>query len=521
MKAPRICSSRPSLKWNWIGSKFCAGAARAFVASAASAAVFASTTAASAENVFRLHLFTEPTTFLAYQQKNSNTGYVLSQTFWGFLRYQDGKILPGLASKCDWKGPLKVRCELKKDLKFSDGTSITTADYERAFRKILDPAKPARRADLLFPVKNAQAILEGKEPFEKLGAVFTKDAVEFTLGEKYGDFLYNLTSPYLSPIPDKPEPTAATIAAYPVTGPYKFKSYTPSDKLTLEPNPHFKGAAELPNIEFLFVADDAVALNLYRTGKLDFNRRLPTMNIPEFEKKPEFHAVPLLRFDYFGLRGFLKPEQRKALAESLDYEELRKLFHAKPRPGCPGIPKEWVGRDICHDTKPPTKEAAAKLGFPPKTSLIFSRLGGDDHRRAMEWAQDQWRRNLGMGIELEQMENQIYVSRLEKGGNEIFRKGVSLDRPTCLAAVEIFHSKSPENYLGMSALDSEIDKLRIETNEKKKKRLCAKMVGYLMENHWIIPTGPIYFSILASTKWDGWKLNELNELDLSELRVRK
>jgi oligopeptide transport system substrate-binding protein len=46
---------------------------------------------------------------------------------------------------------------------------------------------------------------------------------------------------------------------------------------------------------------------------------------------------------------------------------------------------------------------------------------------------------------------------------------------------------------------------------------CLKGVELLMNSHLFIPMGPIHFAILVNSSFKGWKLNQMNQLDLSDL----
>ena len=45
-----------------------------------------------------------------------------------------------------------------------------------------------------------------------------------------------------------------------------------------------------------------------------------------------------------------------------------------------------------------------------------------------------------LDVELEQVENKLFLDRLEKSPPDLFRKGINLDRPTCNAALEHFRT---------------------------------------------------------------------------------
>lgn len=484
-----------------------------------------STATTPSAQTFRLHVFAEPTNFRPHLQKGANAGFILTQTHWGYLRYQDGKLLPGLARECRFVDPLQVSCELQKNLKFSDGSAIEARHWRKPLELMLDSQNPAPRADLLFSLKNARRVLEKKAMPSELGVRFFPERVVFQLERPNADFLYQLTSSHWAPLPDRDFKNAKEISAWPTPGPYRFANYAPSKSVMLSPNPFFfdQKANARPQIEFLFVSEDSVALNLYEKGQLDFNRRLATLMIPQYRNRPDFHEVPLLRFDYIGLRSFLNVEQRRALAQTLKFEELQSLFHAPPRPGCPGVPKEWMTSYPCHNLNLEGYRGKNLFGSTGKIKFIYSKMGGEDHRRGMEWFQAQWKKHLALNIELSQVENSYFVSQLEKNDPVLFRKGLSLNRPTCLAAVEHFESSSPENYLHLKdeKIDFWIQKLRTSLDKVSQRELCGSIIARLIDQAHLVPTGPYTYAVLAKPKWSGWSLTELGVLDLSELQLTK
>ncbi len=448
------------------------------------------------------------------------------------MSYQDGELKPELLKSCTYKSATEVICEFRKGLKWSNGSEILPDDFIRSFHNFMDPKSKSMRPDLLFSVKNAAQISRGEKTIGELGITLvgsTKDpSLLFTLEKPDSEFLYNLTSPLLSPVKSTNFPSISDSANLIVPGAYKIKSWTPGKSILLEPNRfYFKSMEKAPLIEYLFISEDSVALNLYEKKELDFHRRLPTLFIPKYQGKPDFFEVPQVRFDYLGFSKDLKnfPALRKALSESIDYKELGDLYHAKPRPGCPGIPREWMEDYPCINYKLDTaKKAFAEVTEKPKDlKLVYSKQGGNDHKRSMEWIQAQWQKNLGIQIPLEEVENKIFVAQLESKPPTIFRKGLAFERPTCLAALEAFLPKNLENYLKIDDIGFQkiLAELKASSDNSKKRKLCSSAMHFLIDNYYLIPTGPIFFSILVQPKWKGWKLNELNQLDLSGLRLTK
>jgi len=165
-----------------------------------------------------------------------------------------------------------------------------------------------------------------------------------------------------------------------------------------------------------------------------------------------------------------------------------------------------------------TRKAPIELPDKP-LKFGFSKMGGDDVARGAEWFQAQWKKALGINIELQAEEQISYLQTLRKNPPDIFRKGVGLERPTCLAAIEIFSRGHPENYIGLDdpVFESWLTKLKRASRETERKKLCRQTIEYLLSTHRLIPLGEMYFTLVASPKYAGWTLNSLNQLDLSQL----
>lgn len=480
------------------------------------------TGAQAKSSTFRLHLFAEPVSFKPWEQKNSTGIFFLGQVFGTLLKYQDHELKNSLAEKCEFKTSTIAHCLISKTATFSDGSPITAKDFERSFQNFLKPENHAFRADLLFSVKNAEKFYLGKSSLKDLGIHAKSDRLlEFLLEKSDPEFLYNLTSPLLTALHSSELLEKKNASELISSGSFKMISWEPRKKILLV----HRERPEL-QVEFIFVNEDSVALNLYEKGEIQFLRRLPTLFIPKYRNRPDYHEVDQIRFDYLGFGPELKnfPELREALSTSLQFSEINKLLFTRGSFGCPGLP------DSSYDVTPclkfdllRAKEIISAQDFKkfPPINLVFSKLGGDDFKRTMEWLQNQWKTQLGIQISLEQLENKIFLQRLREKPPAIFRKSASPDRPTCLSALEIFTDSSNENYLQVK--DPEFIRLFSElrgsiTTPSKYKKSCRQVTQYLLDHFLLIPTGPIHFSFLASPLWTGWSLNELNQLDLSNLK---
>lgn len=468
------------------------------------------------EKVFRLHLANEPGGLDPNRQRTSSASYILGNIYRNLFYFDDeAGLVPDLGTECKRDKKQNLTCTLKKDLTWSDGSPLTADDFLRTYKKILNPKSAAPRADLLFKIKNAEDVYTGKKTVDTLGITAPdKQTLKFEFQTTDPDFEYNLANFLLAP-------TKENLAAY--TGPYKLKEWKKGQKIVLEANSRYNGGSpQRPLVEFLFIEEDTVALQLYEKNELQFLRRLPTLFIPTYKNRKDFYWYPVTRLDYLGFGPALnnKEDVRKAFTYSLNYIELQKIFSSEGRPGCIGLPDSWFPENApCYDfdlKKVPSLKDAKTY------TLMFSALGGEDHKRATEWLQNQWSKNAALKTHLEVKENKAFLQVLQQNPPDLFRKGVSPDRPTCLASLETFAPHSPENYLRIKSAEYEsiLTSLAKARSAAEKKKWCLAGADYLMKNHLFIPLGAIHFSILVKPDFVGWKLNQMNQLDLSRLQPK-
>lgn len=475
-----------------------------------------------AAETFKFHLLSEPHSLDPQSSAAASGNYLFHNIYRGlFVFSRERGLEPEGAQSCKRHG-LAMTCQLRKQ-KWSDGSPVRAQDYVNSFRRLLDPDNKSSQADVLFTLKHAREIWAGKRKPAELGVEALSDlTLKFYFQEKDPEFEYRLIHPALTPLPPGGFAAGTEPSHLVVNGPYRIVQWNKGTSVKLVANANYpRGNPARPPLEAFFIDEDSTALRLYESGKLTFLRRLVASEFPRFREKPEFHQVPMARFDYVGFGPALLglPEARRALTRGAEFADYSRLFGSYSPAGCPSLPSAYLDRVEC--MKPDFKEAkkAASTGPPPKLIMKFSKMGGDDIVRAVEWFQGQWKKNLGWSVELSGQEQTTYIRELKDQPPAIFRKGVSLDRPTCLAALEVFLKDNPENYIRLD--DARYEKL-VQSVAKAsglpaRRKACREAVAYLLSLDRIIPLGEMYFTVLASTRFKGWDLNELNQLDLSRL----
>ncbi|MGE0763846.1 MAG: peptide ABC transporter substrate-binding protein [Bdellovibrionales bacterium] len=483
------------------------------------------------KSVFRFHSGLEPATVDPAALNDATGGFLFFNLYRSLYRLDEhNRPKLELAKKCDWLDSrlrLRLRCQLKSGLKFSNGENMTANHWVLAWRRLIDPMTGSRHAELLQPILNARAISAGKLKPEDLGVSAIDDrTLEIQLEEADPELFFKLSAPVLTPIWQTPPLKPDTFAKAVTTGPYRIREWQSKTRIRLEPNPYYFPIKSRPEVEILLIEEDSTALQMFDLGKLDFLRRLNIKEIPWRKSRKEFLFIPTYRFDYVGFGPELQdqPELRKALALSLDYAELTKAYLTPGKIGCPSLPRSLSEPWPCvkFDLKA-AKAALAKADRSrfPELTLNYSRAGGEDVGRGMEWMQGQWKKHLGLNVALRPQESGMFMQQIKTKAPALFRKGMNLNRPTCLAALESFTSFSRDNSLGLKNenYDKLVGRLQNSQSEPSKKSLCGQALNLLIKEHRLIPLGELYFAMLAKPQFRGWRVTPMNQLDLTDLEV--
>lgn len=427
------------------------------------------------------------------------------------------ELVPDLASNCQWKTSLKLRCQIKKDLKWSNGDPITAKDFHQTYEFILNPKSDFTRKESLFSIRNARKYAQGSaKAFSDVSIKAINDhTLEFELETKDPEFEYKLALPMTAPVKQRNFNMTTPLIS---SGPYRIKKYdAKSLEIQMESNPFFYDKSARPNLLFVYISDDSIQIPLFSKNQIDLVRRVPTAQIPQWRKDKSFLGIEVLRFDYFGFNlNKIDKNTRLAMSEVIDYSELQSLLNSTGRPGCFDFGARTLDKPICIEIK---KEKRT-LRTAPKTTIefAFSHLGGEDHQRTGEWLKSQWKKYLDIDIMPKQIENKVFISALKNELPSVFRKGIPLETPLCYSAVKMFEPGNPENLYKLtdSFLIINIAKLKNETKPEKQKVLCNSILEYIISNGLIIPTGKYELSILLREPFHKLKFNKLNMVDFSQ-----
>ncbi len=475
--------------------------------------------ASTAETVFRIPYQNELSEINPLNLRSASGSYIHQALFRNlFWINEKNELKNDLSEKCFWKKLTLLHCLLKKNIKWSDGKSISAKDFLDTYEFILNPKSSFSRKEMLFSIKAARSFANGEiADFARVGIKAPDNqTIEFELTELDPEFEFKLALPMIAPVRQKNFNIGQPILS---TGPYRIKFYdTKTLELRMEPNLNYPVTGIRPELVFVYVSDESIQIPMFSKNEIDLARRVPTAQIPLWKKNISFRGVEVMRFDYFGFNlEKLDLAARQALTDVIDYDEWRKLLNSTGRPGCFEFSDQAIDSPLCY---PFVKKKQSITLKHPKQSLevVFSQLGGEDHQRTGEWLKAQWKSYLDIDVTVKQLENKVFITTLKTDLPSLYRKGVPLETPLCYSAVKLFEPDNPENLnkIADDVLTRKIALLKNEPKIKKQKMLCLEILKYIKQKVLIIPTGRYELSILLREKFNKLKINKLNMIDFSQ-----
>ena len=357
--------------------------------------------------------------------------------FEGLTRLEpvEARAVPGLAESWDISPDGKIYTfHVRTNLVWSTGEPITADDVVYSWIRTLSPDTASDYAGQLYYVKNAEDFNTGKIKDPALVGVHAPDkfTVRVELNHPTLFFLDICAMPLSCVVPRQ------TIEKYgdrwlnarplPVSGAYDLVAWRLNDKVRLKKNPRYWDAANTKSdiIDILPVGTANTALSLYERGQVDIvwdKELIPTELMDVLMKRPDFHSFTMLGTYFFRFnvtrKPFDDPRVRRALALAVDKERIvKKITRAGEVPTShlvpPGTrnyhPPEGLGYnpDLARKLLAEAGYPGGK-GFPQFEYLFDSGASGNKHHEniAIE-LQQMWHDELGINMELRQIETQVF-----------------------------------------------------------------------------------------------------------------
>lgn len=474
----------------------------------------------------------EPDTIDPQKESFVNEVAQTMMVFEGLMTYDPKtlKPIPGAAKdqpKVSSDG-LTYTYTLRDGIKYSDGSAVTAKDFAFGFTRLCDPNIAGEYAftgyvivgcedySNLDPKKATPAELAAAKG--KLGISVSGNDISFKLTEQAPYF--NSIAALWVGVPSREsdvtkggdkwtEPTT-----FIGNGPFKLTEWKHNEKMVFERNDNYRTPAKLKKWTKVMINEGAVAFAAYRNNELDAvgvaAEDLRTVD-SDADLKAQLRDVPGSCTFYYGFNTqkapFTDAKVRLAFAKAFDRQafitDVQKIgtpAESFMPPGLPGYDKDDHTQKF---DAPAAKQLLASSSFagkPELTGIKFTYSSSARNKTRIEWAQQQWKTNLGIDVTPDPVDRTTYTQLVKKPETTpaLFLLGWCADYPDQQDwLTTVFVSNSTVTHVGWKNADYDklVRQADKETDNKKRDDLYLQAQKVLTQD---APVGFLYFS---STKY--------------------
>ncbi len=510
--------------------------------------------------VFRYNESKGITTLDPALARNQTIIWPVSQIFNGLVQLDDSlNILPCIAQSWEISGNgLEYTFFLRSDVMFHTSScfqngsrTVTSEDFIYSFERILDP-------EVASPGSWIFEHLEKENGFEALNDT----TLRITLSTPFPPFLAILAMPYTFVVPrEAVEHPDISFGSHPIgTGPFRFRLWSPDEKLVLLRNhnyfEHDRAGNKLPYLDAVsitFIKDKQSEFLEFLKGNLDFLSgvhtaykdelltRSGTLN-PKYKGRIKLLTEPYLNTEYLGILQedagtgdhiLLNKKIRKAINFGFDREKMMKylrnnLGYAATAgmipPGLPGCLDYSEGYSYQPDlARSLIREAGYEDGadLPPIGLTTTS-----DYLDICEYMQYELEK-IGIRIDISVSTGGAFRNMVANGNLQFFRGSWIADYADAENYLALFYSanRTPAgpNYtrFGSAEFDRLYNLAILEGNPKIRHALYRQMDSIVMEES---PVVPLYYDMVVrfvQHSVRGFSPNPMNNLILKNVIKEK
>lgn len=445
----------------------------------------------------------------------------------------DGKPIPGMAERWETSDDGLVWRFHLRDAVWSDGVPVTADDFVFSLRRIMDPKTASEYASLLYFIKGAAPVNEGKAAPETLGVR--------ALGPKTLEIALEHPAPYLpevakhqtmQPVPkhmvEKFGDQWARPDRYVSNGPFVIREWRLGDYVKAVKNPRFYAAQSVcADQVYYYPTTDAVAAERrVRRGELDLNATIQSnrtaflrQEIPEWVHTETYLTVAYLAFNS-AFPAFKDPRVRRALNMSVDREFIaEKILRAGQKPAytfvppgvanySPATPPAWASWPL-EKRQAEARRLLAEAGYGPGGKTLTFEIkhrGSTEIPLQMAAIQADWKA-IGVDAKLVQNETQIAYAAYRSRDFDVADAGWVADYNDPMSFLYLMKSDTgPQNYgdYRNPAYDALLTKADQEPDAGRRADYLRQAETILLADDNVVPTTFGVSRNLVNPKITGW-----------------
>ncbi|HEY7268300.1 MAG TPA: peptide ABC transporter substrate-binding protein [Dehalococcoidia bacterium] len=483
------------------------------------------------QQVFHLRLTGEPKSLDPHRANFSTEISMVKQLFSSLFSYDENlAVIPDLASEMPTGENGGISKDGKtytiklRDASFTNGRKITATDVVYSMQRELDPNIAGPYASFYYSIAGAEEYNTalGTKAAPKTPSAADLDAMKAKVGVSAKDdktVVYTLKAPTASflqvlaiwggmvvpkEVVEKGGDKWTEAGTLVGSGPFTLKEWAHNDHITLVANPNWhRGKSILQTLQVKMIEDDAATYAAYLAGDIDIDHAIPPANRKEIQsptsplnkdllQKSELTAYAL-QFNNKE-KPFDNPKVRAAFGTAVDRKAyIDGVLQGVGTPTTTWIPPGMPGNDPSVGKKyevdgTKAKQLLSDAGFPngqgmPKVTLMIR--SSDTNRLVAQFLQDQFKKNLGVDIDVDYVDSATYQGRFTKSQFQFVLGGWGADWPYPDNWIdEQFGTGGSNNQFQYSnpKVDDLIKQVKAETDQKKQLDLYSQIQKIVIDD---------------------------------------
>ncbi|WP_106495911.1 peptide ABC transporter substrate-binding protein [Lentibacillus sp. Marseille-P4043] len=474
----------------------------------------------ASDQTFNVNIKSEPPSLHPGKATDSTSSAVLLQTFEGLMRInQDGDPEEAMAESVNVSDDKTTYTfTIRDDAKWSNGDPVTAQDFEYAWKWVLDPESPdTDYAYQLYVIKGAKAAKEDGGSLDDVGVTAKDDKTLVVELNQPTPYFLDLTAfytyfPVNKNVAEGNDEWAQDAGdKYVTNGPFTMESWEHKNKIVLKKNTDYWDAenVSLETINMYMIDDENTALQMYKNDELDWagspTDAIPLAAIPALKQDGSLNVSPKAGVYYYSFNTEVEPFNnvniRKAFSLAMNREGIVKnITKGEQQPAMALVPPSiWEENEEGYfkdndveKAKEYLQKGLDELGLDKLPTVKISYNTSEAHAAIAQAVQDMWRENLGVDVELNNEEWNVFLDTMSEGNYQVGRMGWNADFNDAINFLEIFESVGGNNYTNWENEEfaNLIQKSRTETDEAARDDILRQAEKLFMDE---MPIAPIYF----------------------------
>ena len=444
---------------------------------------------------------------------------VIRDLFEGLVNENEkGELIPGVATKWQSNDNRTWTFTLRDDARWSDGSPVTAEDFVYSWQRLVNPenTSPFAWFAALAGITNAQAIIDGKMPADKLG-VTAVDAHTLRIQlDRPIAYFPSLTANFsLYPVPKATVEKLGQDWTKPGNlignGAFTLTERVVNEKLVLVPNKSYwdNGKTVLTKVTFIPINQETAATKRYLAGDIDITESFPKTMYQKLMKEipGQVYAPPQLGTYYYAFNTQKGPTAdarvRLALSMSIDRRLLaEKVLGTGEKPAWRFTPDVTAGfkpepspfeqmsqEELNAQAKTLLRAAGYDANKPLKLSLLYNT--SENHQKIAIAVASMWKKNLGVDVKLQNQEWKTYIDSRHTGNFDVIRAnwvGDYNEASTFLSLMTSTHSGNIARF-NSPAYDKVMTQASEEVTEAARNKFYNQAERIIQEQ---APIAPVY-----------------------------